>query len=109
MFHGIRYDDKSFEEDPKRTEEKIKEVIKIDLQMTRDIPILRALRIKNGPMVKKTHPILGRLHENLNEFQLKNDLPYLIFLVSFQNYNDKEDILRRSKLIRGIEGSAGNE
>ena len=59
-FHGIRYDDKSFEEDPKRTEDKIREVIKIDLQMTRDIPILRAVRIKNRPMVKKTHPILGQ-------------------------------------------------
>jgi hypothetical protein len=28
--------------------------------------------------------------------------------VSFPNYNDKEEILRRSKLIRGIEGSSGH-
>ncbi len=30
------------------------------------------------------------------------------FTVSFQNYNDKEEILRRSKLIRGTEGGAGH-
>ena len=30
------------------------------------------------------------------------------FSVSFQNYNDKEEILRRSKLIRGIDGGAGH-
>ena len=28
--------------------------------------------------------------------------------MSFQNYNDKEEILRRSKLIRGNDGSAGH-
>lgn len=27
--------------------------------------------------------------------------------VSFQNYNDREEVLRRSKLIRGLDGGAG--
>ena len=27
--------------------------------------------------------------------------------MSFQNYNDREEVLRRSKLIRGFDGSAG--
>ena len=61
MFHGIRYDDPSVEEDPNRTEEKIRTVIRVDLQLSRDIPILRAHRIRNGPLVKGTHPILGKL------------------------------------------------
>ena len=61
MFHGIRYDDPSVEEDPNRTEEKIRTVIRVDLQLSRDIPILRAHRIRNGPLVKGTHPILGNL------------------------------------------------
>ena len=38
-------------------------VIRLDLQLSRDIPILRATRIKNGPLVKGTHPILGDLHK----------------------------------------------
>ena len=59
LFHGIRYDDTNVEEDPNRTEEKVRTVIRVDLQLSRDIPILRAHRIKNGPLVKGTHPILG--------------------------------------------------
>lgn len=59
IFHGIRYDDPNVEEDPNRTEEKVRTVIRVDLQLSREIPILRAHRIKNGPLVKGTHPILG--------------------------------------------------
>lgn len=29
------------------------------------------------------------------------------FSVSFQSYNDREEVLRRSKLIRGLDGGAG--
>ena len=32
---------------------------------------------------------------------------YIHILVSFQNYNDREEVLRRSKLIRGLDGGAG--
>ena len=66
IFHGIRYDDPSVEEDPNRTEEKIKTVIRVDLQLSRDIPILRAHRIKTGPLVKGTHPILGTSRQKKN-------------------------------------------
>jgi len=80
LFRGIRYDDPNTEEDPNRTGEEVRTVIRVDLQLSRDIPILRAHRIKNGPRIHGTHPIL----------------------VSFQNYNDREEVLRGSKLIRGL-------
>ena len=70
IFHGVRYDDPNVEEDPNRTEEKVRTVIKVDLQLSRDIPILRAYRIRNGPLVKGTHPILGWLYVVL---QIHND------------------------------------
>lgn len=72
IFHGVRYDDPNVEEDPNRTEEKVRTVIKVDLQLSRDIPILRAYRIRNGPLVKGTHPILGLLYES-----------HIIFFVHF--------------------------
>ena len=72
IFHGVRYDDPNVEEDPNRTEEKVRTVIKVDLQLSRDIPILRAYRIRNGPLVKGTHPILGWLYES-----------HMIFFVHF--------------------------
>ena len=46
-------------------------MIRVDLQISRDIPILRACRIKNGPQVKKTHPILGKI-EMLDEFSFRD-------------------------------------
>ena len=46
---------------PTNTEEKVRTVIRVDLQLSRDIPILRAHRIKNGPRIHGTHPILGDL------------------------------------------------
>ena len=73
IFHGVRYDDPNVEEDPNRTEEKVRTVIKVDLQLSRDIPILRAYRIRNGPLVKGTHPILGWLYES-----------HMIFFVHFK-------------------------
>ena len=60
MFHGITYDpDMMEQEDHSLTEDKVREVIRVDLQITRDIPILRAQRQRSGPQVKGTHPILG--------------------------------------------------
>ena len=61
VFHGITYDDPQFEEDAQQTEEKIREVIRVDLQISREISISRAQRIKTGPLVRGTHPILGIL------------------------------------------------
>ena len=75
IFHGVRYDDPNVEEDPNRTEEKVRTVIKVDLQLSRDIPILRAYRIRNGPLVKGTHPILGWLYES-----------HMIFLYTLQSF-----------------------
>lgn len=61
VFHGITYDPDMMElEDPSLTEDKVREVIKVDLQISRDIQIIRAQRIRSGPQVKGTHPILGR-------------------------------------------------
>jgi hypothetical protein len=60
VFHGIRYDDPNVDEDPNRTVEKIRTVIRVDLQLSRDIPVLRAHRIRSGPLVKGTHPIQGK-------------------------------------------------
>ena len=60
IFHGVRYDDPNHEEDPNRTEEKVRTIIRLDLQLSREIPILRAYRSRNGPLVKGTHPILGK-------------------------------------------------
>lgn len=68
VFHGIRYDDPNVEEDPNRTEEKVRTVIRVDLQLSREIPILRAHRIKSGPLVKGTHPILGTKLQHTNSF-----------------------------------------
>ena len=48
------------QEDQPLTEDKVREVIRVDLQITRDIPILRAQRQRSGPQVKGTHPILGQ-------------------------------------------------
>ena len=51
-----------------KTEDKVREVIRVDLQISRDIPILRAQRIKSGPQVRGTHPILGQYY-NVEKIQ----------------------------------------
>ena len=45
----------------------VRKVIKVDLQMSREIHIIRAQRITTGPQIRGTHPIV----------------------VSFENYRDK--------------------
>ena len=96
VFHGIPPDPSGCEEeDSGQTEDKVREVIRIDLQISRyvlglryceishficevyicttlncfcrDIPILRAQRIRSGPQIKGTQPILGKtwLHSAL--------------------------------------------
>ena len=45
----------------------VRKVIKTDLQMSREMHILRAQRITTGPQIRGTHPIV----------------------VSFENYRDK--------------------
>ena len=97
VFHGIPPDPSGCEEeDSGQTEDKVREVIRIDLQISRyvlglryceishficevyicttlncfcrDIPILRAQRIRSGPQIKGTQPILGKtwLHSELS-------------------------------------------
>ena len=47
--------------------QQVRKVIKTDLQMSREMHILRAQRITTGPQIRGTHPIV----------------------VSFENYRDK--------------------
>ena len=102
IFHGVRYDDPNVEEDPNRTEEKVRTVIKVDLQLSRDIPILRAYRIRNGPLVKGTHPILGWLYESHMIFFVHFKIIFMVVRGNLENYASYHIYPPKSEYIQHI-------
>ncbi|XP_059099208.1 protein unc-13 homolog C-like isoform X2 [Tigriopus californicus] len=78
VFYGIR-SDVGTDENPSITESKIKEVISKKMQISREIPILRAKRSWNGPEVRGSKPIT----------------------VYFEKWQDKDEILRKSSKLKG--------
>ena len=80
IFYGIPTDSNNDDEDPYATEEKVRDLIKRKLRITREIPFNRVSRVIHGPEFRGHKPIQ----------------------VHFANYNDKEDILRKAKLLKGV-------
>ena len=58
----------------------MRELIKRKLRITRDIPFNRVCRVFHGPEFRGQKPVQ----------------------VHFANYNDKEDVLRKAKLLKGL-------
>ena len=79
IFYGIPTESNLEDEDPYATEEKVRELIKRKLRITREIPFNRVTRVVHGPEFRGHKPIQ----------------------VHFANYNDKEDVLRKAKLLKG--------
>jgi len=76
VFYGLRTE--SYE-DPASIEMKIRELIARKMQISREISISRVKRSYNGPQVRGSRPIT----------------------VAFESWRDKEEILRKSKLLKG--------
>ena len=73
VFYGINIPRIEEEEgNPKLVEDKVREILRINLGIARDVPILRAKRAFTGANIRGSKPIT----------------------VYFQNYADKEEILR---------------
>ena len=79
IFYGIPMETSGDYEDPYATEQKIREVVKRKLRITREMHLNRVTRITHGPDFRGQKPIQ----------------------VHFANYSDKEEVLRKSKLLRG--------
>ena len=79
IFYGIPMETNIDFEDPYATEEKIREVIKRKLRITREMHLNRVTRITHGPDFRGQKPIQ----------------------VHFSSYADKEEVLRKSKLLKG--------
>ena len=93
IFYGIPTESNLEDEDPYATEEKVRELIKRKLRITREIPFNRVTRVVHGPEFRGHKPIQVTIH--------KSDTQHLTPQVHFANYNDKEDVLRKAKLLKG--------
>ena len=80
IFYGIPIESNLEDEDPYATEEKVRDLIKRKLRITREIPFNRVSRVFHGPEFRGQKPVQ----------------------VHFANYNDKEDVLRKAKLLKGL-------
>ena len=69
--------DAGIDEHPSVTESKIRDVIKQNLQMSRDVPIIKVRRTPNGPTVRGSKPVT----------------------VCFEKWADKDEILRKANLV----------
>ena len=83
MFYGVKAD-AGVEEHPSVTESKIRDVIKSNLQISRDVPIIKVRRTPNGPTVRGSKPIT----------------------VCFEKWGDKDEILRKANLVMNLVMSA---
>ena len=77
LMYGIKPD--FLPEIQSQLEQKIHEIFKLNLQITREIPCTKIARMLTGPEVRGCRPVL----------------------VHFANWKDREDILSKSKLLRG--------
>ena len=57
IFYGIPIDSNMEEEDPYSTEEKVRELIKRKLRITREIPFNRVCRVFHGPEFRGQKPV----------------------------------------------------
>jgi len=78
VFYGIKMDSGT-DEHPSITEQKIRDVIFKHLRISRDVSILRTKRSSNGPEVRGCKPVT----------------------VYFEKWQDKDEILRKSSMLRG--------
>ncbi|CAB4067269.1 unnamed protein product [Lepeophtheirus salmonis] len=78
VFYGIKCDS-GINESPAVVEAKVREVLVHHMHITRDVLIQRVRRSWNGPDIRGSKPIT----------------------VSFDKWHDKEDVLRKGKLLRG--------
>ena len=76
LFYGIPNDTR---ETPGQLLQKIASILKTTLCVSRDIPVLKASRVLIGPDVSGSRPVV----------------------VTFENYKDKEDVLRKGGLLKG--------
>ena len=76
LFYGIPNDTR---ETPGTLLEKISSIIKTTLSVSRDVPVSKASRVLIGPDVSGSRPVV----------------------VTFENYKDKEDVLRRGGAMKG--------
>ena len=77
MIYGIRPD--FLPEIQLQLENKVKEIFKHNLSIGRDIPVTKISRLLTGPEVRGCRPVL----------------------VNFAHYKDREEVLSKSKLLRG--------
>ena len=77
MIYGIRPD--FLPEIQMQLECKVKEIFKHNLSIGRDIPVTKISRLLTGPEVRGCRPVL----------------------VNFAHYKDREEVLSKSKLLRG--------
>ena len=77
MFFGIRPD--FLPEIQTQLEKKIHEVMRFKLQISRDIPVCKIARMMTGPEVRGCRPVL----------------------VNFAYWKDREEVLAKSRLLRG--------
>jgi len=78
VFYGINTI-KDEEERPQLLENKVREILRINLGLTRDVPVLRMKRAATGTNIRGSKPVT----------------------VYFQNYSDKEEILRKTQFLSG--------
>ena len=78
VFHGIKPDPGGVHESMDCLESKIKAVLRTNLNIGREIPIIRLQRIFNGSDVRGYKPVV----------------------VNFQKWSDKEDVFRKSKILK---------
>jgi len=78
VFHGIKPDAGGVHESMDCLESKIKGVLRTNLNIGREIPIVRLQRIFNGSDVRGYKPVV----------------------VNFQKWSDKEDVLRKAKILK---------
>jgi hypothetical protein len=76
VFYGVK-SDVGVEEHPSVTESKIRDVIRHNLQISREVPIIKVRRTPNGPTVRGSKPIT----------------------VCFEKWGDKDEILRKANLV----------
>ena len=85
VFYGIRSD--TLDEHPSVTESKVKAVINKHMRISRDVPMSRVRRTSNGPEVRGCKPVT----------------------VCFEKYTDKDEVLRKAKLLSGTNIYVGED
>ena len=77
LFYGIRPD--FLPEIQTQLEKKIHQIMRFNLQISRDVPVVKIARMMTGPEVRGCRPVL----------------------VNFAYWKDREEVLNKSRLLRG--------